>query len=98
MTDLKNYYNQKHSLYKTNSARERRILELIPESTKTILDIGCGRANLAAILKEKGYVVSGIDISDEALKEASRFLEDSFCFNVEDVIWPEELLDKKYDF
>ena len=95
--DFQDYYNQKYSFYKTNSSREKRILQLIPQNVKTVLDIGCGRANLAATLKEKGYIVSGIDISDEALKEAREFLEDSFCFNVEDDVWPRELFDKKYD-
>jgi len=95
--DFKDYYNRKTLLYRTNSARERRIIQLIPKNVKMVLDIGCGRANLAVALKGRGYIVSGVDISDKALKETSEFLKDAFCFNVEDDIWPKELLDKKYD-
>lgn len=95
--DSKTYYNNKASSYKTNSVREERIISLIPTEIKTILDIGCGRGNLAQTLTDKGYVVSGIDISDEALADVRNILKDSFCFNVEDKQWPDTIMNKRYD-
>jgi 2-polyprenyl-3-methyl-5-hydroxy-6-metoxy-1,4-benzoquinol methylase len=95
--DSKTYYNSKVSLYKTNSVREERIIALIPSGIRTVLDIGCGQGNLAQTLTDKGYVVSGIDISDEALAGVKNILKDSFCFSVENEEWPKTITTKSYD-
>ena len=62
---------------------------------KTILDLGCGTGNHAKILSEKGYSVSGIDISSDMvdvaksknIKNAEFFVQDMSNFN----------LNKKFD-
>lgn len=95
--DISNYYNSKHSVYKMNAGRRKHIIDLIPTHTKTVLDIGCGVGDFASVLHKKGYIVWGVDISEDALRQADEFLEDSFCFNVEDEQWSAELMSKKFD-
>ncbi len=97
MAQLKQYYDSKVSLYKTSSSREERILKLIPQGGKTVLDIGCGSGNLAKTLVDKGYTVDGVDISNEALLNAKDILRKSFCFDTEQDEWPEGLMLNKYD-
>jgi len=44
-----------------------KIIELIPEDTKTIVDVGCGNGVITNILGEK-YEVIGVDRSEHALR------------------------------
>src|SRR6266568_9194203 len=51
------------------------ILAQVPRSearTKTALDIGCGTGDLAIKLAERGYQVTGIDLSDVAIDQARK--------------------------
>lgn len=70
------YYNQK-DLWKSDymedpSNRERfnDITALIPDSVKSILDVGCGNGSFLNYLSSPGkfHRLTGIDLSDEALK------------------------------
>lgn len=93
-----NQYYQKNIVnYKMNSTRKKHVLLLVPEDSIDILDIGCGQGELAKDLKARGKYVSGTDISSKALYMSSKYLDESFCFDVEDCNWPEELIDKKFD-
>lgn len=92
----KEFYNQK-SPYRMNATRRRHILDLIPSGTKTVLDVGCGEGDLAHALKERGYVVTGVDVSSRALEEADSVLHDSVCFDVESAEWPKEMMERKFD-
>lgn len=49
-----------------------RILDLIPQNTK-VLDVGCASGYLAALIKEKGCVVDGIDNDAESILEAKKY-------------------------
>lgn len=42
-----------------------------PNAPKTFLDIGCGTGQLSRALHERGYVGTGIDLSEEAILIAS---------------------------
>lgn len=94
--DRYNFYNQRKS-YGMGGVRKEHILSLIPDSTGTALDIGCGNGELAEALRAKGHRVTGIDVSEKAIEEAKKFLDDSFCFDIEKEKWPEELMNKKFD-
>lgn len=45
-------------------------------SGKTLLDVGCGTGNIALPLAEKGYDVTGVDLSEEMLTIAQHKLAD----------------------
>ena len=49
---------------------EKRILDLRPGS-REICDVGCGTGPLAVRLAQKGYKVTGIDLSEDMLRVAS---------------------------
>ncbi len=76
--------------------RKKLVLSLIPEVSSNILEIGCGQGELAQELKNLGHLVTGIDISEEALKEAKPFLVKSFAFDV-DQPWPKDLCNMRFD-
>lgn len=46
--------------------------EISPAPDAHILDVGCGRGRHARIFARRGYDVTGIDLSDEAIAEARR--------------------------
>ncbi len=92
----KEYYNNKKT-YKVSGGREVSILGLIPKHPGRVLDLGCGRGDLAKELKSRGWEVVGADISGDSLLEASAFLTESFCFNFEDELWPQELMSQQFD-
>jgi SAM-dependent methyltransferase len=52
--------------------RLRGILRLIPGPTNTVLDLACGTGELAILLAERGYEVTGVDLSESMLKAAKR--------------------------
>jgi SAM-dependent methyltransferase len=51
------------------------LLSLAEESSKEILELGCGTGRLAVPLARAGHKVTGIDLSDEMLDIARRKLE-----------------------
>jgi len=54
------------------------VVNLFPETTKheKVLDVGCGRAALTAVLKEKGYLTCGIENNQDACDVASSRLDE----------------------
>lgn len=50
--------------------RLKRVLELLPSSVRTILDLACGTGELALLLEKQGYRVTGVDLSQPMLKVA----------------------------
>lgn len=44
------------------------VLKSIPNDVKTILDLGCGNGIITNILAQNGYNITGVDISEAALK------------------------------
>lgn len=49
-----------------------RLLREYGKSPKTVLELGCGTGKHAALLSNKGYRITGVDISEEMLTEARR--------------------------
>lgn len=96
--ETKKFYENKSVKYGINAQRKAKILDLIPQDAKTVLDIGCAGGELArAISSQREIKIYGVDISQKSLDLAKDVLDGSFCFNIEDDIWPSNLLDKKFD-
>lgn len=62
-----------------------------------VLDIGCGAGDNARILKDKGFTVDGITISNDELKQASPFLQQGYLYDLENGL-PEEINRADYDY
>ena len=94
----KEYYQNKSANYGIGHTRLKRIIYLAGSvQGKSVLDIGCARGYLGRLLKEKGALrVEGIDISEGALVEANKVLDQTYALDLEGE-WPEELKAKKFD-
>ena len=62
-----------------------------------VLDIGCGTGDNARILKPLGFMVDGVTISENELREANVFLQNGFIFNLENGL-PEAVKNSRYDY
>ena len=60
--------NQSKQYDGTNEAA----LELIPDNTLTVLDVGCGRGGTAALLARRGITVDGVSWNDQEIAAASK--------------------------
>ena len=74
----------------------REILELIPATAKSILDLGCGAGNLGAALKKRQDCrVTGIELNKEAATIAAKNLDVCICDNLNRYVPPAPHI--KYD-
>src|SRR4051812_4620430 len=71
------------------------VISLVPKEAKYILDIGCGAGDNGEILKDMGYVVDGITISEEEKAVAGRIMRNVYVHNVENGL-PKDI-NGKYD-
>lgn len=90
------YYDKKKISYHLSGGRELILYRIIPHQAKTVLDFGCGSGDLARILKAEGRIVSGADISADALRSAEPYLDHSYCFDIQQS-WPPDLLSRRFD-
>ncbi len=87
-----------------NNFTYKIILEIIDKylnSTKKILDIGCGVGTLSLYLANKGNSVDGIDISNNAIKackDSANILKLNKNTNFRVMKFPEQIPNKKFDF
>ncbi|QQS30666.1 MAG: methyltransferase domain-containing protein [Sphingobacteriales bacterium] len=58
-------------------------LQIPPEST--ILDLACGKGRHARYLAQKGFEVSGIDLSPESIAQAKQFESENLRFYIHDM-------------
>ena len=104
MNQFGNLYSQYYDLLysdKDYAGEVDYIIKLIKENSneaKTLLDMGCGTGKHAELLCDKGYIVHGIDLSEDMLKIAknrSKNKEDKLLFSHSKI---QELdLNKKFD-
>ncbi len=72
------------------------ILELIPGTAKSILDLGCGNGSLAKLVKERQSChVTGIELNKPAAAIAKSILDTCICDNLNR--YDPRLTNKKYD-
>jgi len=78
-----------------------RINEISPDNQqKTVIDIGCGTGDSLLDFSQKGFDVTGVDVSDFATEEAKNLLEKEGIenFNLSVMNASEiNLIDKKFD-
>jgi SAM-dependent methyltransferase len=60
------------------------LLSLIPGTSGSILDVGCGAGDNARILNQRGFSVSGITRSSDEAKLAGQYCKDVFLANLEE--------------
>lgn len=89
-----------HILYKDRDDKEAQILMdnlthylNLPEEAK-ILDLACGKGRHAIYLNSLGYDVTGMDLSENSIAEASKFENEKLRFKVHDM---REDCDEQYD-
>jgi len=84
MDIIKEHYEKQQEDYGISKARSRSILELVGDCQgKKVLDMGCGNGFLGMVLKEKGAIMHGCDISERAIEKARLVLDKAFVFNIE---------------
>ncbi len=94
----KEYYQNKSVSYGIGHTRLKRIISLAGSiQGKSVLDVGCARGYLGRLFKDKGAsYVAGIDVSEGALVEAKKVLDETYAFDLEEK-WPVDLEAKKFD-
>lgn len=84
-------------VYQQHDASEaEQIVDLIeqivtPDAAARILDVGCGRGRHARVLAQRGYRVTGLDLSERAIEQARRRTEAAdraLDFHVQDMRAP----------
>ena len=89
-----------HILYKDRDYKEAQVFMdnlthylNLPEEAK-ILDLACGKGRHSVYLSSLGYDVTGADLSENSIKEASKFENEKLHFKVHDM---RDVCDSKYD-
>ena len=83
-----------HQLYFNRDEKEAAafinllIEKLNPSSGATMLDVACGKGRHSLQLAEKGFDVTGIDISPQSIAEAQKMAHDKLRFFVHDMRQP----------
>lgn len=99
--NVKSYYDEtaSHDWDKTSRSRLENTLTLLPrlDSDSDVLDVGCLAGGIEKQITETGARITAIDISQKAIDDTKEFLSDSYCFNVEDDVWPPLLMKKRFD-
>lgn len=90
-----------HILYQNRDQSEANyfidnlIQFLHPEKGAKILDLACGKGRHAIYLNQKGFDVTGADLSEQSIQHASQFSNDSLHFKVHDM--REVLVENEFD-
>jgi SAM-dependent methyltransferase len=83
-----------HLLYKNRDEAEankfidRLLAVLQPSQGSLVLDLACGRGRYSRYLAEKGFNVTGLDISTESIKYAQQFENEHLSFFQHDMRIP----------
>ena len=83
-----------HILYKDRDHEEARrfidtlIKYLSPVPNSRILDLACGKGRYSVFLADKGFEVTGIDLSVQSIEYARQFENDHLSFYTHDMRLP----------
>ncbi|WP_018476290.1 SAM-dependent methyltransferase [Pontibacter roseus] len=82
------YYHILYSNRDDNDAKlflDNLLVYLHPKPTEKILDLACGKGRHSLYLNERGYDVTGIDLSEQSIAHARRFENNRLHFAVHDM-------------
>jgi SAM-dependent methyltransferase len=82
------YYHLLYNNRDDNEARDfiNKLLSFLkPEKGSFILDLACGKGRHAKQLADKGFQVTGIDLSEQSIAEAKKFEKEKLQFYVHDM-------------
>jgi len=82
---------KKRSLYYYSTRYD--MIELIPEGTKNILEVGCAGGMTGKVLKEMGFHVVGVELIEGLIEDARPYYESIIIGDVEKIDLP---FDKEY--
>src|ERR1700733_6328828 len=93
---FKDWFNSPyyHLLYSNRDEKEaaafidKLIDDLKPSPGATMLDVACGKGRHSIHLAEKGFDVTGIDLSEESIAEALTHQTDTLHFYIHDMRLP----------
>lgn len=80
-----------HLLYKKRDEREAKgfidklITHLSPDRTSRMMDIACGKGRFSRYLADKGFEVTGIDLSVNSINFARQFERENLSFFTQDM-------------
>lgn len=80
-----------HILYKNRDYKEAEIFmtnllsHLNPPASSKILDLACGKGRHSVFMAEKGYNVTGVDLSMQSIEYARQFEKPGLKFDVHDM-------------
>jgi len=85
------YYHQlyfKRDAAEASSFIDKLIDFLKPPQGCEMLDVACGKGRHSVLLAAKGFNVTGIDLSEDSIKEAKQFESDNLQFYMHDMRLP----------
>jgi 2-polyprenyl-3-methyl-5-hydroxy-6-metoxy-1,4-benzoquinol methylase len=90
MSSLKEKYAVKLTDYYAGVRKD--ILPLVPSHSRRVLEIGCGKGNTLAYLKDNSYCdwTCGVELFPEAVESAKEKLDEVHHGNIEEMILPIE--------
>ncbi|WP_246853757.1 SAM-dependent methyltransferase [Rufibacter aurantiacus] len=80
-----------HLLYKNRDTREAQdfldnlLRHLRPKPTCQLMDLACGKGRHSVYLNQKGYTVTGLDLSERSIAYAKQFENEKLHFYVHDM-------------
>jgi len=85
------YYHQLYFMHDEQEAAafiNKLIQHLHPDNNAEMLDVACGKGRHSIYLANKGFIVTGIDLSEDSIREAKENEADNLEFFVHDMRLP----------
>ena len=88
------FFNYQHRQFK---GIVPTLLHSLPETPKSVLDVGCGTGAMCQVFKENGLIVAGCDRSSAMIKQSKRLTSSSITYIEADVLHGLPFPDDSFD-
>lgn len=88
------FFNYQHRQFK---GIVPTLLYSLPETPKSVLDVGCGTGAMCQVFKEHGLIVAGCDQSSAMIKQSKRLTSSSITYIEADVLHGLPFPDDSFD-